>query len=490
MKLSALYVARNEEDLVNLSVSAVLPYVDEVIFVDNESEDNTLANLPQSEKIKIFSYPKEEMLDMGKLRSFALSKVTCEFLLAVDCDEIYTPEAMKTIRNFVENPGEAISARVRYSNLAWRSGYRQFAFNHAPDRIYKTEAVDCCSDVLPLDMWKVKKEYLDFPNKTKGNIGPLEYDSEDDSSIEHRKQPILDAWYYHLARTRGYNFEHKKNLKYQKNMHPDWSEERCLEEVINSDWVAGDYQMEQTYIPNNIPTLNIPRPKVSVVVTCYNKGEFIGHTLASIFAQTKLPYEVIVVNDGSTDNSAEVINSEGFPVKYIYQPNQGVSSARNKGLEMVTGDYFILIDGDDMLKPNYIERCLEEMKGDVQIVTTDFEGLGEWEGMIHNYPHPFNREHLKTAQTFPSVIALCDRHLISRWGNFRHDLLSEDYAWWLELVFRRNANVVHIPEPLCYYRRTTGSRVDQVELRRDEANLQLMNEFREFGVQPVQYKPS
>lgn len=488
MKLGAYIPIHNEEDLIVGCIDCILPYIDELLVVFHGSTDSSMDKVAKigSPKIKLMELPYTTPVDMGAIRTKCYQSMESEWVLAVDADEYYSPESMQKIRSFVNNPGEAISARVKYHNLAWRAGYKQFAFEHYPDRLYKREVIDRCEGVLPLDMQFVKKGYLTAPNKKSGSIGVLEYDREDDRSHEHPRQPILDAWYYHLARTRGYNFEYEKNLKYQRFMHPEWTPEQCEQTTRNNQWVAGDYQMEQIQAPNYIPTINIPRPKVSVVVTCYNKAPYIAECIESLLNQTHKPHEVIVIDDGSQDNSREVINS--LPVKYVYQANAGVSHARNKGLDMVTGDYFILIDGDDKLKPNYIERCLEEMKGDVQIVTTDFEGLGEWEGMIHNYPHPFNREQLKTAQTFPSVMALCDRHLISRWGNFRHDLLSEDYAWWLELVFRRNANVVHIPEPLCYYRRTTGSRVDQVDLRRDEANLQLMNEFKEFGVAPVQYK--
>jgi hypothetical protein len=78
-------------------------------------------------------------------------------------------------------------------------------------------------------------------------------------------------------------------------------------------------------------------------------------------------------------------------------------------------------------------------------------------------------------------MALYDARVLSPYGNFGN-FLAEDAHLWLELIFRREYNAVHIPEPLCYYRRTIGSRVDQTDLRHDEAMAEINNHFKEYGV--------
>jgi len=476
MKLSAIICVKNEEDFIGLCLEHLKSFCDQTIVVDNGSTDKT-KEIAQSYGAEVYDYPETQ--NMCEVRNFSLSKAKGEWILQCDADEIYPASEMQKIRDFVENPGNAIAARAKYKNLAWREGYAQKDFGHYPDRIYRRDVIDAYYGVLPIDETRVKREFLNYPDKQHGNP-VLEYDNPEDKSFEHPRQPILDVTYYHLARTRGNWFEQRKWTQYQKNMHPDWTAEQIKEMVIQNVWVNGLYEMEKIDVPAGIPTKTIPNPKVSVIVTCYNKAPWIAECIESILGQTYKPFEVIVVDDCSTDNSREII--EKYDVTKVYHSyNRGVSSARNDGLMEATGDYFVLIDGDDKLKPEFIEKCLAEMKGDVQLVSTDFEGLGEWEGKIHQYPHPFDPQHLKTAQVFPSVMALYDMRLRSPYGNFQ-EFLSEDAHWFLELVFRKGAKVVHIPEPLCYYRRTQGSRVDQVDLRHAEAVDEINNNFKEYGV--------
>lgn len=102
---------------------------------------------------------------------------------------------------------------------------------------------------------------------------------------------------------------------------------------------------------------------VSIIVPCYNMGSKIHRLLDSILNQTYQHLQVIIVNDGSTDNSAGVINSyklrfqqQGIEVEYIYQENRGLGGAVNTGLKYIKGDYFCWPDADDWLSPDSIEK--------------------------------------------------------------------------------------------------------------------------------------
>ena len=92
--------------------------------------------------------------------------------------------------------------------------------------------------------------------------------------------------------------------------------------------------------------------KVSVIVPVFNASEYIGRTLDSIISQDFESFEVIVVDDGSTDDSLEVINNTlgntQIPHKIIHQENQGVSVARNVGIDASVGDYLVFIDADEL----------------------------------------------------------------------------------------------------------------------------------------------
>lgn len=100
---------------------------------------------------------------------------------------------------------------------------------------------------------------------------------------------------------------------------------------------------------------------VSIIIPVYNCEKYIGKCLESVLGQTYKNVEIIVIDDGSTDQSLEVINRtvQGNPnVKVIHQENQGLSATRNKGLENATGDYIAFLDGDDYLGESYIERLI------------------------------------------------------------------------------------------------------------------------------------
>lgn len=89
-------------------------------------------------------------------------------------------------------------------------------------------------------------------------------------------------------------------------------------------------------------------PEISIIIPCYNGSEFILDTLQTILIQSEKEIEVIVVDDGSTDNSASVIKSlDDTRVKYVFQNNQGVSAARNNGLKLAQGNYIVFFDADD-----------------------------------------------------------------------------------------------------------------------------------------------
>ena len=101
---------------------------------------------------------------------------------------------------------------------------------------------------------------------------------------------------------------------------------------------------------------------VSVVIPCYNHAQFLAQAIESVLAQSYSNVEIIVVNDGSTDNTAEVV--KGYtPVRYVYQKNAGRSNARNTGLEQSRGEFLVFLDADDRLLPHALETgvcCMHE----------------------------------------------------------------------------------------------------------------------------------
>ncbi len=92
-------------------------------------------------------------------------------------------------------------------------------------------------------------------------------------------------------------------------------------------------------------------PKFSVIIATYNSGATLSKAVDSVLAQVYAAYEIIVVDDGSTDNTSEVVSHYGDKIRYYFQENSGVSSARNKGAELAQGDWLTFLDADDWYYP-------------------------------------------------------------------------------------------------------------------------------------------
>jgi glycosyltransferase involved in cell wall biosynthesis len=99
---------------------------------------------------------------------------------------------------------------------------------------------------------------------------------------------------------------------------------------------------------------------ISVVIPLYNKAPHIEHTLQSVLTQTFLPDEIIVVDDGSTDGGGEIVSALGDPrIRLIRQENQGVSAARNRGIQEARGELIAFLDADDTWKPPFLQEILQ-----------------------------------------------------------------------------------------------------------------------------------
>lgn len=100
------------------------------------------------------------------------------------------------------------------------------------------------------------------------------------------------------------------------------------------------------------------QPKVSVIIPSYNCARYLPEAINSVLAQTYQNFEIIVIDDGSTDQTAEVLRRYGDRVRAIYQQNQGVARARNHGIRQAQGDWIAFLDADDVLLPHKLEAQL------------------------------------------------------------------------------------------------------------------------------------
>lgn len=120
-------------------------------------------------------------------------------------------------------------------------------------------------------------------------------------------------------------------------------------------------------------------PKISIIIPCYNYSRYLSEAIESALAQDYPNLEVIVIDDGSTDGTKEeALKYKDRGVKYVYQPNQGVSSARNLGSSKAAGQYIMYLDADDKLEPHYVSSCLKVLQDnpDVSFVYTQMRYFG------------------------------------------------------------------------------------------------------------------
>jgi glycosyltransferase involved in cell wall biosynthesis len=236
--------------------------------------------------------------------------------------------------------------------------------------------------------------------------------------------------------------------------------------------------------PNQASTNSInfapsnPSNSVAVVIPIYNGAKFIVETLNTILGQTVPPAEVIVVNDGSTDNSAEVVASFGNKVRLITIPNAGAPAARNHGATFATSSWFAFCDGDDLWMPTKLEKqlSLANEAPDIQCVLADYSEItdGVVEDRTHfsyapedfwiKEPHKTGfvvrepiAQKLTTYQPGITSTPLVKRELFERVGGFDANAMNsaEDTCFHFRCLSQVPFGVV--PEVLMHYRRHPAS---------------------------------
>src|SRR5712672_3063531 len=122
-------------------------------------------------------------------------------------------------------------------------------------------------------------------------------------------------------------------------------------------------------------------PKVSIIIPAYNQARFLGVAIESALRQTFSDLEVIVIDDGSTDQTRQVAAGFGDRIRYIHQDNTGLPGARNRGIRESSGEYLCFLDSDDFYHPDKLQRQVELLDADPEIgfvycdiVTTDEAG--------------------------------------------------------------------------------------------------------------------
>lgn len=128
---------------------------------------------------------------------------------------------------------------------------------------------------------------------------------------------------------------------------------------------------------------------VSVIIPNFNYGRFLKKTIDSVLEQTYPHIEIIVIDNGSTDNSREILERYGDRITIIFQTNLGQAVARNIGISSASGDFIALLDADDYWEPSKLEKQLERVDKDFQFIYTGFRQFESGTGATVQEIHPF-----------------------------------------------------------------------------------------------------
>ena len=225
--------------------------------------------------------------------------------------------------------------------------------------------------------------------------------------------------------------------------------------------------------------------EVSVVIPTYNRAKYVARAIESVLAQAYTDYEIIVVDDGSTDKTRDVLQVFSDRVHYVYQDNAGPAAARNKGIAQAGGKWLAFLDSDDVWTPDKLGKQLSESIRfdadlsfhDLSFSNTNDEYIASWNEHVHK--HHLNLKSLETGilvdayqrmmttgHLFLTTTFLVKRSIMCDVGNFNENLrTSED----LELYFRLAARyrVAYISEALAVYSPGTHRITDTERIYRD-----------------------
>ncbi len=211
---------------------------------------------------------------------------------------------------------------------------------------------------------------------------------------------------------------------------------------------------ETQNIKKNSTTIN---PKVSIVIPVYNGAIYMKEAIDSALAQTYDNIEIIVVNDGSTDETDKIALSYGNKIRYFKKENGGVSTALNLGIKEMTGEYFSWLSHDDIYMPEKIEKQIEllsSLDDKNTILYSNYKFIDEnsepiYQPVIHNHEMLTKKqEYALYRGCINGLTLLVNKKIFDDVGLFNEELrCTQDYEMWLRMIKKRY-RFVHMPDVL------------------------------------------
>ncbi len=202
--------------------------------------------------------------------------------------------------------------------------------------------------------------------------------------------------------------------------------------------------------------------KISVIIPTFNSSKYISRAIGSVISQTYRPFEVIVIDDGSTDATNSVLGGyiRSGGIKYFYQENKGPGAARNLGIKNSSGEFVAFLDADDVWLPEKLEKQMNLFENPaVGLIYSDMEFFGDkfpfkrYSEMAKRFYRGRVFGKLLLRNFIPVSSVIVRRSVIERYGLFTEEKQSyaiEDYEMWLRIA--RATEVDFILDPLVKYR--------------------------------------
>lgn len=234
-------------------------------------------------------------------------------------------------------------------------------------------------------------------------------------------------------------------------------------------------------------------PRVSVIIPMYNCQKFIAETMESVLSQTYKDFEIIAVDDGSTDNTRQIVQSYGSKVRYIYQRNQGVSAARNNAIRESQGEYIALLDHDDLWLPDKLEKQIPLLDSNPNLglvysdnYIVDLAGNILGRSFAESKPYQGNvLPQLFMENFIPCLTAVIRKEAFDEAGLFSSEFsIAEEYDLFLRIAEKYEVDFINLPLANFRVHETNVSKNREQAFREEiavvEHCLQRHSEFRDI----------
>ncbi|MFE3575986.1 glycosyltransferase family 2 protein [Lysinibacillus sp. NPDC059133] len=226
---------------------------------------------------------------------------------------------------------------------------------------------------------------------------------------------------------------------------------------------------------------------VSVVIPVYNKGKYVIESVQSVLQQTYPYFEILLINDGSTDNGEEFmlqLQRQDSRIRYLHQSNQGVSKSRNKGIEQATGKYICFLDADDLYHPHFLQKMIASIRDNE--VCYCGQNLVYDNGKHKKGPMKFLKGDILEAYFYNKCTPNTNSWMFKRDFILQHHIqFNENLDWGEDMLFYAqvltfNTAVQCVKDYLTFYRVGVKQSLSTVDIDKLYKDIDWLSEYKVF----------